>query len=318
MMELGILYSMVKHELRLLLRSKWLLNFMILFIFLSGLLYFYGLNSVKLDPVKVTYGLEGVNSNIETMGVNPEYYGLKEITQQPENTANINQTAYNRSIALLINLSLWLLPIICLILGANSIIGDKESGRLGLYKTYQVSYWKYMLSKFLSLVISMFVVMGVSYGLFGLIFSIIGKSFQASIFQVFLSVNMLLIIVFSAAALFVGAISKTRMQGLSYALFFWCLTVFIYEFVIMTVINWIPYAFKLKSLFFFILLNPIESIRVWSISKLNAEYVFGPEFLMIEKWSESGTLSISLMISIVLLMWIAMAISTKMLKKRGV
>ncbi|MEH7124306.1 ABC transporter permease subunit [Bacillus sp. JJ1773] len=317
-MELGILYSMVKHELRLLLRSKWLLNFMILFIFLSGLLYFYGLNSVKLDPVKVTYGLEGVNSNIETMGVNPEYYGLKEITQQPENTANINQTAYNRSIALLINLSLWLLPIICLILGANSIIGDKESGRLGLYKTYQVSYWKYMLSKFLSLVISMFVVMGVSYGLFGLIFSIIGKSFQASIFQVFLSVNMLLIIVFSAAALFVGAISKTRMQGLSYALFFWCLTVFIYEFVIMTVINWIPYAFKLKSLFFFILLNPIESIRVWSISKLNAEYVFGPEFLMIEKWSESGTLSISLMISIVLLMWIAMAISTKMLKKRGV
>ncbi|MEH7389740.1 ABC transporter permease [Bacillus sp. JJ1474] len=318
MMELGILYSMVKHELRLLLRSKWLLNFMILFIFLSGLLYFYGLNSVKLDPVKVTYGLEGVNSNIETMGVNPEYYGLKEITQQPENTANINQTAYNRSIALLINLSLWLLPIICLILGANSIIGDKESGRLGLYKTYQVSYWKYMLSKFLSLVISMFVVMGVSYGLFGLIFSIIGKSFQASIFQVFLSVNMLLIIVFSAATLFVGAISKTRMQGLSYALFFWCLTVFIYEFVIMTVINWIPYAFKLKSLFFFILLNPIESIRVWSISKLNAEYVFGPEFLMIEKWSESGTLSISLMISIVLLMWIAMAISTKMLKKRGV
>ncbi|MEH7343116.1 ABC transporter permease subunit [Bacillus sp. JJ1532] len=317
-MELGILYSMVKHELRLLLRSKWLLNFMILFIFLSGLLYFYGLNSVKLDPVKVTYGLEGVNSNIETMGVNPEYYGLKEITQQPENTANINQTAYNRSIALLINLSLWLLPIICLILGANSIIGDKESGRLGLYKTYQVSYWKYMLSKFLSLVISMFVVMGVSYGLFGLIFSIIGKSFQASIFQVFLSVNMLLIIVFSAAALFVGAISKTRMQGLSYALFFWCLTVFIYEFVIMTVINWIPYAFKLKSLFFFILLNPIESIRVWSISKLNAEYVFGPEFLMIEKWGESGTLSISLMISIVLLMWIAMAISTKMLKKRGV
>ncbi|WNS73577.1 ABC transporter permease subunit [Bacillus sp. DTU_2020_1000418_1_SI_GHA_SEK_038] len=315
---MDILYSMVRHELRLLLRSKWLLNFMILFIFLSGLLYFYGLNSVKLDPVKVTYGLEGVNSNIETMGVNPEYYGLKEIKQQPADSENINQTAYNRSIALLINLSLWLLPIICLILGANSIIGDKESGRLGLYKTYQISYWKYMLSKFLSLVVSMFVVMGVSYGLFGLIFSIIGKSFQASIFQVFLSVNMLLIIVFSAASLFVGAISKTRMQGLSYALFFWCITVFIYEFVIMTVINWIPYAFKLNSLFFFILLNPIESIRVWSISKLNAEYVFGPEFLIIEQWSESGMLSISLMISIVLLMWIAMVISTKMLKKRGV
>src|SRR5690606_8288330 len=100
-----------------------------------------------------------------------------------------------------------------------------------------------------SLVLSMFVVLGLSYGLFGMIFSIIGKSFEASIFQIFLIVNLLLIIMFSAASLFVGAISKTRMQGLSFALFFWSIAVFVYEFIIFSIIDFIPYAYKLNSLF---------------------------------------------------------------------
>lgn len=317
-MKPALLHSMVKHELRLLLRSKWLLNFMILFLFLSALLYFYGLHSSKTDPVEITYGLDSVNTNIDTMGVNPEWYGLKEIKQEMNSTAQVEHSAYNRSIAMLINLSLWLMPIICLILGANSIIADKENGRFSLFKTYQVSYWHYMCSKFISLVLAMFVVMGVSYGLFGFIFSIMSKSFQASVYQVFMSVNLMLIIVFSAAASFVGAISKTRMQGLSFALFFWSLVVFVYEFVIFSVIDWIPYTMKLKSLFFFILLNPVESIRVWSISKLNANYVFGPEYLMIDKWEASGMLTSSLLLSLALLLLLTIASSTLILKKGGV
>ncbi|WP_394138028.1 ABC transporter permease [Cytobacillus oceanisediminis] len=317
-MKPALLYSMTKHELRLLMRSRWLLNFMILFIFLSGLLYFYGLQSVKSDPVEVRFGLEGVNTNIDTMGVNPEYYGLQEIKQEEEGAGNVSQSAYNRSIAMLINLSLWLLPIICMILGANSIIADKENGRFSLYKTYQLSSGYYMASKFLSLALSMFIVMGVSYGLFGFIVSLAGNTFAAEIYQVLMLVNMLLILVFSAASLLVGAVSKTRMQGLSLALIFWSTVVFVYEFIIFSVIDWIPYALKQSGLFFLILLNPIESIRVWSISKLNSEYVFGPEYLMIEQWGTNGILTLSLILSIMIIIFITIGSSTQLLKRRGV
>ncbi|WP_313800856.1 ABC transporter permease subunit [Cytobacillus sp.] len=313
-----LLLSMIKHELQFLLRSKWLLNFMILFLFLSVLLYFYGLQSIKSDPVETTFGLESVNTNIETMNVNPEWYGLKEIKKEVRSSKEFNQSAYNRSIAMLINLSLWLIPIICLILGANSIIADKESSRFSLFKTYQVSYWHYMCSKFFSLVLSLLIVMGISYGSFGLILSLIGKSFEGSIYLVFMAVNLLLIVVFSAAALFIGAGSKTRMQGLSFALFFWSIVVFVYEFVIFSIIDWIPYSMKLGTLFSLILLNPVESIRVWSISKLNAEYVFGPEYLMIEKWAENGMLTGALFLSVILLLFLTIASSTYLLKKRGV
>ena len=40
-----------------------------------------------------------------------------------------------------------------------------------------------------------------------------------------------------------------------------------------------------------ILLNPIDSIRVWSIEKLNADFIFGPEFLILKEWGESGMLT---------------------------
>lgn len=202
------------------------------FFFLAGLLYLYGLQSVKSDPAEVSYGLEGVNDNIETMGVNPEYYGLKETKPEEGHTSGFSQSAYNRSIAMLMNLSLWMLPIICMILGGSSIIADKENGRLSLYKTYHASAGFYLISKFLSLVLSLFFVIGLSYGLFGFFFSLSGSSFAAHIYQVFLLVNMLLILVFSAASLLIGAISKSRMQGLSAAIIFWIIIVFVYEFII--------------------------------------------------------------------------------------
>lgn len=314
----GLLYSMTKHELRLLLRSRWLFNFMILFFFLAVLLYLYGLQSVKSDPAEVTYGLEGVNDNIETMGVNPEYYGLKEIKAEEGNAAGFSQSAYNRSIAMLINLSLWMIPIICMILGGSSIIADKENGRLSLYRTYQASSGYYLISKYLALVLSLFFVIGISYGIFGLIFSLAGSSFNAHIYQVFLLVNMLLILVFSAASLLIGALSKTRMQGLSAAIIFWILMVFVYEFITFSVIGWVPYAFKQNSLFLFILMNPVESVRVWSISKLNSEYVFGPEYLIIEKWGANGSLAIALTVSISLIILITILSSARLLTKRGV
>ncbi|WP_264739360.1 ABC transporter permease [Cytobacillus firmus] len=313
-----LLYSMTKYEFRLLLRSRWLLNFMILFFFLAGLLYLYGLQSVKSDPAEVSYGLEGVNDNIETMGVNPEYYGLKETKPEEGLTAGFSQSAYNRSIAMLMNLSLWMLPIICMILGGSSIIADKENGRLSLYKTYHASAGYYLISKFLSLVLSLFFVIGLSYGLLGFFFSLSGSSFAAHIYQVFLLVNMLLILVFSAASLLIGAISKSRMQGLSAAIIFWIIMVFVYEFIIFSVTGWIPYSLKQISLFFLILLNPVESVRVWSISKLNSEYVFGPEYLMIEKWGTDGSLTLALTLSIILIILITIISSARLLTKRGV
>ena len=146
---------MTMHELRLLLRSKWLLNFTILFIAMAALFFFYGLKSIDSNPTEVKYGLESIGE-IDTGTVDPSYFGLEELPNEDEQSAETNKSVgYNRAIAMLMNLSLWLIPIISLILGANSIIADKEDGRLALYKTYQMPYIYYLISKFIALCLSL-------------------------------------------------------------------------------------------------------------------------------------------------------------------
>ena len=135
------LLQMTRHELTLSFRSKGLINFTILFMALAALFYFYGIQSVATDPADIQYGLDSVGA-VDTGTVDPTYFGLEEMdTAEGTSDEAIQSVGYTRAIAMLMNLSLWLIPIICLILGANSIIADKEGGRLALYKTYQMPYF---------------------------------------------------------------------------------------------------------------------------------------------------------------------------------
>ena len=318
MNKLKVLSQMIVHELRLTLRSKWLLNFILLFMAMAALFYFYGIKSVETD-VDVKYGIEsiGVIEYGDENKIDPSYFGLEEIVVEDGVSEDGESVGYSRAIALLMNLSLWLIPIICLILGTNSIIADKEGGRLALYKTYQMPYMYYLLSKFIALCLSLIASLGIAYGIFGAILALTGNELEMSILITFIVLNIFLIVIFSALSLVIGSISVTRMQGLSLALFAWCFLVFVYEFIIFSIVNWIPYSQKLNSLLVLVLLNPIESIRVWTIEQLNADYIFGPEFLIIKEWGEAGMLTNYMILSFLLMIIFAFLVSNQLLKKRG-
>lgn len=315
-MKKTLLHSMLLYELRLSLRSKWLMSISVLFFFLAAIFYLYGITSVKADPSAAIYGAES-GISIETGTVDPSIYGLKEIETKELAPNELLTSSYNRTISLLINLSLWLIPILCLIIGTTSIISDKESGRMDLYKTYQTPYILYLLSKLSALSFALIAATGFSFGLFGLLSAVLAGPTETSLLQTFLILNVLLILVFSAISLMIGSFCSTRMQGLAYSLFFWSFFVFIYEFVIFTLIEYIPYSYKLKGLFILILANPIESIRIWSISKLNAAYIFGPEYLILNEWSRSGELTLYLTLSLIIIIGLSVLLSNLLIKRRA-
>lgn len=308
------LRAMTSYELRLLLRSKWLLNFMLLLLIMAALFYFYGLKSLEADPQEISYGLADSGIKIDTGTIDPSYFGLEEI-QQDESTID-EKSGYNRAMALLMNLSLWVMPIISLIFGTNAIVADKEDGRLSLYRTYQKPYFYYLLSKFLALSISLLVALGITYGLFGVIIFLTTDGAEISYYKTLILLNIFLIITFSALSVFIGAISSTRMQGLSFALCAWSFLVFGYEFIIFSIVDLIPYAYKLNSMLALILSNPIESLRVWSITKLNANYIFGPEYLIIDQWGQSGRFTNYVVLSSLFMIAIALFLANFTIAKR--
>lgn len=310
------LNSMTMYELRLLLRSKWLLNFMLLLLLMAALFYFYGLKSLEADPRVVTYGLSSSSTKIDTGSIDPSFFGLEVMPSDEPVDSDHEKAGYGRAMAMLMNLSLWVLPIICLILGTNAIVADKEDGRLTLYRTYQMPFFYYLFSKFIALCISMLVALGISYGIFGIIIAFTSGGTELGFFTTFFLLNIFLIVIFSALSVLLGSISVTRMQGLSYALCVWSFLVFGYEFVIFSIIDWIPYAQKLNSMLVLVLSNPIESLRVWSITKLNADYIFGPEYLLIDKWGQNGTLTNYIVLSSSIMIVISLLLANVTIKKR--
>ncbi|MFS0822336.1 ABC transporter permease subunit [Bacillus sp. 1P02SD] len=316
-MKIAVLLKMIKYELILLVRSKWLLSFTVLFMLLASLLYFYGIQSLSTNPSEVTYGIDSVSNTIMKpgLGLDPSYFGLKPI--EKDITTEDIQVGYNRAIAMLMNLALWILPIICLILGVTSIVSDKENGRLALYKTYQIPYTYYLISKFVALTVSLTISLGLSYGIGGLILAISGHTFEANIYSLFILLHLLLILVFTGASLVIGSLSTTRMQGLSFSFFFWSFVLFIYEFLIFSVIDFIPYAYKLKGLLALILVNPIESIRIWAISRLQAGYIFGPEYLILQDSNTANLLTLYLLLSILIILGLNILFSNQIMKRKG-
>ncbi|WP_164216625.1 ABC transporter permease subunit [Virgibacillus sp. YIM 98842] len=323
-MKKSMFHSMLKLEIRVLLRSKWLLSLLVLFIGLAFLLYFYGIESAKSTAVPVE-NEKGTAAGVEfSVGeLDPAYFGLEEVEDTSavyDADGNLTQetltNAYSRSIAMLINLSLWIVPIICLILGTNSLVADKEEGRFSLYRTYQMSNGHYLISKYVSLCLTLMISLSVSYGIFGLVLYFIGALQDAAMFGVFLTLNLLIIIVFSGLAMLIGSYAVTRMQGLSLALFAWSFLVFVYEFIIFSIIDFIPHGQKLTTLFALILANPVESIRVWTINQLGANYIFGPQYLILNEWGANGTLNIYFFISIILIILISLGLSVMIIRKR--
>lgn len=318
-MKISMFQSMLKLEIRVLLRSKWLLSLFILFIGLAFLLYYYGLESAKSTaaPVENNKGeVAGIEFSVGEL--DPAYFGLEEVVDDKDGnlTEATLSNAYSRSIAMLINLSLWIIPIICLILGTNSLVADKEEGRFSLYRTYQMSNGYYLLSKYMSICITLMLSLGFSYGVFGLFLYLIGAMQDAAMFGVFLALNLLIIFVFSGLAILIGSYSVTRMQGLSLALFAWSFLVFIYEFIIFSIIDFIPYSQKLNSLFILILANPVESIRVWAINQLGANYIFGSQYLILNEWGANGTLNVYFLLSIIFIVLISFILSVFVIKRR--
>ncbi|SEA41157.1 ABC-type transport system involved in multi-copper enzyme maturation, permease component [Thalassobacillus cyri] len=288
------LVPMIGYEWKLLMRSKWLVSSIGLFLLMALLFYGYGMKSITMDPTVVTYGLDGVSSDIDTGTVDPSLFGLEEMETEEESEGN-GKAGFSRSIALLMNVCLWIVPIITLVIGVSSVTADKESGRMSLLRTYRVSGFYYLVSKYVALFLALSIATSLSYGVFGAGLALMGKLHGVQLFITFLTLNLVLIAVFGALAVLLVIWSASRMQGLSFALAAWSFFVFVYEFIVFSIIGLIPCTYKLPNLIALIFLNPVESLRVWAIDQLNAAYVFGPQFLIIEQWGDSKMLTVYLL-----------------------
>lgn len=177
-----------------------------------------------------------------------------------------------------INMTLYLLPLITLLIGGVSTAIEKEDGHWGLLSTYTITTYAFLWGKWLGLAIILLTMLFFSFGLAGLITVIFGQALAFSTLIFFWAFSSALALVFLSISLLIGAISKNRWQALIGGIAVWFLTIIIWPLLLISGLSTLPYKYIKPTLELLTLLNPAEFIRIFAIMQLKAGSVFGPEY----------------------------------------
>ncbi len=206
-----------------------------------------------------------------------------------------------------LNMTLYLLPLITLLLGGFSVAVEKEDGQWQLLSTYPISAYAFLWGKWIGLAIVILIMIFFSFGVAGMITYIAGQSISFLTFLFFLLFSSVLALIYLSIALLIGSMVKNRWQALVVGITVWFLTIIIWPLLMISTLSQLPsYKLVQPTLQILTILNPAEFVRVFSIMRMGAGSVFGADY---NQWIVWSTSSYGLLIFIgVFLSWILLSI----------
>lgn len=254
--------TVAEKELLEAMRSKWLSTFTIVFALLALLISFFGLSSLGVG------GYQG----------------------------------FNRVTASLLNLVLYLLPLIALVMGSSAVVGEKESGSLHVLLTQPVSKSEVIIGKFLGLSLALLASILTGFGGAGVVIAWKIGTINIMDYLIFVLLSIILAFIFLSIALLISVISKKRAQALGFGIFIWFLMILVYDFLAIGVVSLQKVSVIIPLLFLLLLANPADMVRVLVILQLGGEETFGPTLAVLTRLISKG--SSEVLLFAVLLLWI--------------
>lgn len=205
---------------------------------------------------------------------------------------------------LLINLFeglIYFIPILCLFLGAFSIFQEKEQKTLVMLLTRQESTLTFLFKKSMAI---QAVLLAPVFTWFFIYLIPLKISFVVDLRHYFLFVVALIgfMLVFTQIGVFIGSISRSRMQITGIAVVVWFYFFFLHDFMLLSILPTITHDnVQLFSVAYF--LNPIQSVRMFLESGLGL-YSFGNMSRLLESFM---WLSPPVFFGINLIFWMAVS-----------
>lgn len=239
------------------------------------------------------------------------FYFAYEGILQPDRTGFQH---FNRTTASMLNLVLFIIPMISLLLGALSIPGEREQGTLSLLLSKPVRPEEILLGKYLGLASALIVTLLFGFGLVGVLISLKVTVAEAKAYFIFLLLSLLLTLSFLSIALFLSTWVEKRITAMMGAVLTWFSVIMIYESLIMGISGFLRGSSLTAFLLAGILLNPAESVRILAILYLGGESLFGPNLVDVTRKLSSFSYEVWLFVSIFL--WILLPLAAAVLRMR--
>jgi Cu-processing system permease protein len=182
-------------------------------------------------------------------------------------TGTVKADALDVTVVSLSSLSIFLLPLIALLLSFDAVVGEMERGTLGLLLAYPVTRWQVMIGKFIGHVGILAIATGVGYGAAGAIVAATSDSGGWDAFALLVASSVLLGAAFVAIGYMLSALVRDRATAAGLAIGVWLLFVLIYDMALLgvlvadhghnigaTLVNWL------------LLLNPADAYRMLNLA----------------------------------------------------
>lgn len=254
--------TIAEKELLESMRSKWLGTFTLVFALLALLISFFGMSGLGVG------GHQG----------------------------------FNRVTASLLNLVLYLLPLIALVMGSSTIAGEKEAGSLHVLLTQPVNKSEVIIGKFCGLSLALIASILTGFGGAGVVIAWKTGAINITDYLIFVALSMLLALVFLSIALLISVLVSRRAQALGLGIFIWFLMILVYDFLAIGVATLPKVSLIIPLLLSLLLANPADMVRVLVILQLGGEETFGPTLVALTRMLTKG--SGELLLFAVLLLWI--------------
>lgn len=230
-------------------------------------------------------------------------------------TGSIKASTLDISVISLASLSVYLIPLIALMLSFDTLVGEFERGTMMLLLTYPVTRWQVIIGKFIGHVIILFIAIIAGYGGAALIMSLLtGSSMEG--WQAYLMMmlsSLALGAVFIALGYLVSVLVKERATAAGTAIGLWLAFVVLYDLLLFGILLIDENQVISQQLFSaLMLISPTDTYRILNLSLFDgvsqAAGIAGVA-------SEAG-MSATVLISVLMLWIIAPLISTLLIFQR--
>jgi Cu-processing system permease protein len=173
------------------------------------------------------------------------------------------------TIASLVSLVIYLVPLIALLLGYDAIVGERERGSLDLLLALPLSRAELLLGKFLGLGTALAATIVAGFGLAGLV---LGRQFGGAglvAYGEFVLSTLLLGLAFLSLALLISTLAANRVVAGSLAIALWFLFVLVYDLVLLGLLVATEGGFLGAAFPLLLLLNPADVFRVLNVMSLD-------------------------------------------------
>lgn len=169
------------------------------------------------------------------------------------------------TIASLVSLVIYLIPLIALILGYDAIVGERERGSLDLLLSMPITRLELLLGKFAGLSLALACSTLAGFGLVGLLLATQTNIAALYHYAGFMLSAILLGMVFLSLAVMVSVIAKDRARASGAAIGVWFLFVLVYDLALLGALVLSGGAFGEELFPVLLLLNPADIFRILNI-----------------------------------------------------